>query len=341
MKAFQSIKRVFTEKVELNVPVLLICFVISCFIYYVYRTQTLRDDAFSVNLEIRSSNGIVAAGPYRETVQVIVRGSPQDVSKLSAEDFTAYLNLDFATKKGVCDFPVLLELTPRAMEIISLQTKCSPSHIKLEVEEEASAFVPVEPLYSGKPADGYELKSVSVEPPQVEITGARSLVLAKSSFQTKKMSIDGALGDFITDTGLNDKPFSFTYSEDVFRVKFEIVPVKVSRKIDVVKVSLANVPPSLDVVAQTDSIPVTIYGNMLDVEKFVPAPGTVVADCSKVSGAGRFDVPVTITVPPQFSLTGEVVKKVPVTFNTKPVADENKSSAEEPTNDEAGEASAQ
>ncbi len=321
MKVFQLIKRFFTEKFELNVPALVVCFALSCFLYYVYRSQTLRERAFTVPLTVIAENGIVPAGPHKSDVQVIIKGNPDDVNSLSERDFSAYLDLNYASSGGEVDVPVLLRLSDEAGRIVSLETRCVPGHVVLAVEEEVSELVSVEPQIMGLCANGFEVSSVSISPPQIRVTGPRSRVSSISALKAESVSVDGAEKDVSADVGIDGKPKFLKIDSESFSVFAEIVPVKKAQKIDLVRVNLQNIPENLFVSSQTENISLTIYGNQSEVEKWRPPQNLVTADCSKIRSAGRFAVPVSINLPARFSLTGEVARTVFVTFQEKKIAE--------------------
>ena len=332
MKVLQLIKRFFVEKFEFkDVPALVACFALSCFLYYVYYTQTFREKTFTVPLSVRAENGIVPAGPYREDVQIEVKGLPDDVNQLSERDFSAYLNLDYAGKSGKIDVPVLLRLSDTAGRISSLQTRCIPGHIQLDVEKEVTQSVNVEGQIVGTPEKGYEIGEISVSPNKTQITGPHSRVDSLEFLKTVPVNVDGAKSEINLDVPLEDSYF-LKVSAETFNVNVKIEPVKITRKIDLVRVRTFGVDDKLLISSQTDNISLNVYGNQSELENWRVPNNLVSADCSKIHSAGRFDVPIVVSLPKQFALTGEVIKTVSVTFKEKP---QPKISPEEPKNEES------
>ena len=86
-----------------------------------------------------------------------------------------------------------------------------------------------------------------------------------------------------------------------------------------VPVTLANVAEGLEVLSATANVGVEVYGNASALESLSPSRISVRADCSKATGAGRFTVPVSISLPQNFEVSGEVVKNIVVEFSRSEV----------------------
>lgn len=331
MQFIRSIKKnikkfKISERLELiNIPALIICFAISCFIYYVYRTQTLQDKTFITQLKIVELSGFVHAGkPSKQDILINVVGEPTEVSSLTVSDFEPYIDLKYISSEGKHDFPIFLKLSDKAKNLISLQMTCNPSHVTLDVEEEATGFIDIEPLVSGKPAKGFEVKSVTISPSQLKVTGPKSKLVSKNTFQTEEVNITNARSSLKNDdVPLKANSLFEKSSDDKVSVEVEIVPIKERRKIDFVKINLINISNELEVKSYTNNLTFEIYGNVADLEAFSPPNDFVVADCSKIHHSGKYNVPISVKLPSNLRLVGEITKNIPVTFNTKSVLVEN------------------
>lgn len=317
MKALQTARSFLTERWPLNVPALIACLALSVFIHFVYYSQETGDETFTVPLTVMADSGFVPAAPYTDEVRVQVRGSPADVKSLTKDDFSAYLDLNYVNGSGSVRVPVLLRLSDKAGGKPSLQIQCKPGYVVVEVEESVTRTVPVEAVLLGLPARGYRVGSVSVSPAGVEVTGRRSRVESLGSLKTKPLRVDGATSDVSGDVEVSAG--SSEVSEGTVFVNVEVVPAMGERKVEMARVNLSGVDSRLEVASHTAAVPLTVWGGVLDLEKWRVPQSLVTADCSRIHSAGRFDVPVSYALPQGFSLAGDVVRSVSVTFREKKV----------------------
>lgn len=310
----------FIERISHDWLAKVVCFVIALIFYLFYHWSTVEKKVFVVPLHTKAENGIVAAGTYPSDVRVLVRAMPEELSGLRETDFFAYLDLNYLAKAGTYSVPVHITLSENVMAaaVDPLEIKVMPETVTLTVEEQISAFVPIQPLVSGKPAYGYELKSVTVQPPEAMLTGPRSMVENCQRLQTKPVSADGLTGS-ATKEALLESPgiFLTSDSEETVAVTFEIAPIIVERTYDRLRVNLTNVAERLEASA-SDTFSVTIRGTQNAIEKYSPSGYVLYANCSQVSEAGTVEVPLSISIPSQFTVVGDVPKTVTVIFKEKP-----------------------
>lgn len=133
---------------------------------------------------------LVVTDQSSDAVNVRVRGSRSAIRSLSGADLSYRVDLAGAkvgTTEREVDPASQLEL-PRGVRIVSR----SPSSLDIALEPFGSRTVQVRPDLEGEPAEGYEVKSWSVEPPQVRIAGARREVFRLSEVMTEAIDLSGA-----------------------------------------------------------------------------------------------------------------------------------------------------
>jgi len=82
--------------------------------------------------------------------------------------------------------------TPRSVEIV----KIDPSAIKLKIEKKISKTVPLKPELSGSLPRGYFIESVTIDPKEVTVEGAKSVISKLRSFKTETVDISGKTESF-------------------------------------------------------------------------------------------------------------------------------------------------
>jgi YbbR domain-containing protein len=71
-------------------------------------------------------------------------------------------------------------------------TQVFPSTVMLTLESTGTKTVPVEATVEGRPAEGYEIGTIKVEPGQVEVAGPESQLKAMRTAITETVMVDGA-----------------------------------------------------------------------------------------------------------------------------------------------------
>ena len=129
-----------------------------------------------------------------------------------------------SSKPGQASFEVDLSRfdLPRGTRIVSR----SPSQIELAFERRIAKTLKVRPDLEGNPAEGHRIAEVSVDPPRVRITGARSEVLRLSEVATETIDVAGATGTLEREVRVSaGSGHVWAESPRVVKVKIEVVAV--------------------------------------------------------------------------------------------------------------------
>ncbi|MBQ7159488.1 MAG: hypothetical protein IJS09_08735 [Treponema sp.] len=320
------------EKARENWLAKVICFVAALFFYLFFQLSTLDRKSFSVPLRIEAKNGMVAASSYPQNVKVTVRGKLENISTLHESDFSAFIDLDYISREGKALVPVQLTLSKNAMLLDTMELKVSPEHITLEIEEQISAYVPVNPLVSGDPAHGYELKSVEINPPEVRVTGPRSMVNNCRRLQTKMVSI----ADIQTDKEMPvqlESPGRFLHLSDGEKVTLtaKVTPKLMVKRFDSAIVNLSGLRAEFEPTGSGHTILLSLRGPVLSLENYAPRVSTVLADCKGIDKEGVHEVPLVFNLPAGTVALDETPKRIRISVKRKPTEEDVK---EVPAKDE-------
>lgn len=321
MLKIESLKK-FKEILVHNWRAKALCFGISCLLYIFYQNQTLESNTLTIPLRIKADNGIVMENsPSTSNVAVEIRGRIEDLKNLSETDFRPYLDLNYTAQAGEYDFPVLLDISNRALKISPLEITVRPKQIRLSVDEKYTDYVDVKPLFVGSVPSGYELK-YSVLPEQVKITGPKTRVEKLKLVQTKEIDISSISGTGIATTRINSPGVFLKYDEkQEFKVMMELVSKKSAKIFSNIPVKFINLDEKLKIDDPEKSISISLYASSIDLENFTPGENAVEVDCYGITGAGTFSVPLIFNIPSTFSVSSDSPKNISVTFTEK--KDEN------------------
>lgn len=123
-----------------------------------------------------------------DSVEVHLRGR---VSELTGDqgDIIVYIDLaDGRTGSRLFHLRTDQVTTPFGVEV----TQVFPSTVMLTLETTGTKSVPVEATVEGRPAEGYEIGEIKVDPGQVDVAGPESQLKALRTAITETVMVDGA-----------------------------------------------------------------------------------------------------------------------------------------------------
>ena len=137
----------------------------------------------SVRYELPKDRELVSERVDR--VRLTVRGPRRRIRRFDPDDVTPPVIDLTGIKASEYVFQEELFDVPPGLELLSI----SPATMRLEFQDVASKSVPVTVATRGQPARGYAVDRMVVEPAQVEVRGAQSVIAAISTVRTQELSI--------------------------------------------------------------------------------------------------------------------------------------------------------
>ena len=172
------------------------------------------------------------------------------------------------------------------------------AHVPIAVfRDTESRPLPVTPVISGAPADGYEVTGIAVDPLIVSVEGDADMILGLTEAPTEPVSVSGATQDVTKDVGLalpeGVQPAGG--AEVTVRVTVTIRPVAASRSYD------AGIIPTgtqvgLDYRLSTNHAIAVVGGPVADLDRLDAAAFTLLAPVGGL-GPGTHEVTLTANLP--------------------------------------------
>jgi len=130
--------------------------------------------------------GLELVGDPPDTVDVRLRGSSGALSRLTAADMSAVLDLATA-RPGRRLFHITQNQVnvPYGIDIVQV----GPSTLTMEFELSGIRRVKVEPDVDGRPADGFEVTAIKSDPEEVEVAGPETALKRLQAAITEPVSI--------------------------------------------------------------------------------------------------------------------------------------------------------
>ncbi|MBI4709864.1 MAG: YbbR-like domain-containing protein [Nitrospirae bacterium] len=135
-----------------------------------------------------------------KTVSLTIEGQERLLKNLKQDNISVAIDLKNA-KKGETSFLIAGDDIRLPQSIVV--TKISPQKVKLMLEEKLKKSVPVKPVITGLPAEGFAVKKIEVEPKTVEIEGPVNSVTKIYSVRTEPVDISDVTEDFHFTANLN------------------------------------------------------------------------------------------------------------------------------------------
>lgn len=132
---------------------------------------------------------LVITGQSTDAVNIRVRATNAALRRLSVADLSYPVDLAGA-RAGNTEREVELAAMnlPRGAQIVSR----SPASLEFTLERRSTRAVKVRADVDGEPESGFVLGKISIEPPRLRISGARSEVLRLSEVLTETIDVAGA-----------------------------------------------------------------------------------------------------------------------------------------------------
>jgi len=181
-----------TEKWPVKILSLAAALLISLF----YKMSTLETRFFSVPLRIESSNTLVPASSYPQTVKINLRGENSSISLILEEDVEAFIDFNKYTNENTYRIPVQIRKKGSALGIEPLEITVEPVDILVKLENKASRTINISPSFRGYLAEGYEMTSQTITPSSVSVEGPRSNVEALHEINTAPVDLEERKEDF-------------------------------------------------------------------------------------------------------------------------------------------------
>jgi hypothetical protein len=176
-----------------NIGLKIVSIALSALLWLVVSGEQIVERALRIPLEFTNlPSHLELVGEPLNVVDVRVRGSSGALSRIATGELVAVLDLRTA-RPGP---QRLFHLTgadvraPFGVEVVQV----NPSTLSMGFEPSATKMLPVVPEVEGLPAAGFEVGTVTSDPPTVEVVGPASAVAALTQAITEPLSVAGATG---------------------------------------------------------------------------------------------------------------------------------------------------
>ena len=273
-----------------HVGLKLLSFGIALMLWLVVSGEETVERGLRVPLELQQlPAGVELTGDVPTTIDVRVRGGSATLSRLGPGDVVAVLDLR-AARPGQRVFPMTQDQVRVPFGVDVVQT--TPPAITLVFEPSASKIVSIAPAIDGRPAPGFIVGAVAIDPSTVEVVGPESAVEQLNEAVTEPISVAGAR-DRIRQTvrlGVADAALRIK-NVRAATVTVQIVPAPLERTFRNRPVHLRNVPSNLTAKAEPAVVDITWRGSREALARLEPDDVVAYTDVAGL-GAGQYQLSV-------------------------------------------------
>ncbi len=231
-------------------------------------------------------------GDLPESVDVRVRGSAAQLSRLETGDIVAMLDLATA-RTGSRLFHLRADEVgvPYGIDVAQV----NPPTILLALERSIRRIVPIVPSTDGEPAPGYIVGRISADPATVLVVGPESHVREIGSATTEPVEIDGKserVRDAVT-VGVADSSVRLVEQPLTAVVLIEILPAPITREVEGVPVRQRNLAPGLGQRVMPAVVRVVVRGQREVLARVRPDTIDAFVDLAGL-GPGRYNLRVQV-----------------------------------------------
>jgi YbbR domain-containing protein len=257
---------------------------------------------------------LTIANDYKKNIDVSVRGPRSVILDLRNRNITRPVDLSSA-QPGT----VVIKNDERSIPLPKgiLVQRLQPTNITLLLDQLAQKNFPIKTVTEGKPASGYELGKIAIDPDHLVISGPRSILDNEQTLKTYAINLNGLEHTTTLQVHLNLKPDLFDLiGETVVTARVEIKDKLEERTVEVVPVAAQEPHAPVKIVPQTVSVraafPHNLIGKVADLSTLLQAtvatgtvaePTTVPVVVTGLSVPGHAPVKVISVTPPEVLIT--------------------------------------
>jgi len=285
----------------------LIALVLAAVTWYAIRSAiSFEMTVTDIPLTIQVDDGWAILDRSAKAVEVMFRGSREDMRYLNRDQIKVVLDLRGQPMKGSVTAPLHLQNinAPGAARPVFIQ----PAEVTLRLDQEDEKQVPVKADFLGSLPEGYELEKVACTPASVLVRGPRQRLREVQALRTAPIDLEGRIRSF-------RKPrLTLLQPSEIWTVRLE--PSEVAVEVAIVERSssseVADVPvkavvkpgarPKLSL--WPTKVTVSVKGRAELVKAVGPDEICAFVDCSELDKAAKYDLPVKVTLPAGVTLAG-------------------------------------
>ena len=142
-----------------------------------------------VPLELRITPGLAVLQTNASVVNVVVRGTREDVRQVSRQDLSTVVDLTRDERRGLITVKLMPRMVRHSRRV--QVTEINPAEVLINLEEMITREFPIDPQFSGELASGLAIERVVTKPETVEVKGPKTLLTRTFKISTLPIDVTG------------------------------------------------------------------------------------------------------------------------------------------------------
>jgi YbbR domain-containing protein len=270
----------------------------AVFLFTFHNLNLLKTKVIASELQVEGAAGLIITRSIPENVSVRLRGTSDDIAEITGEDIITYVDLSRYTEKGEYRVPVQIIKSGVALNVDTLEISVEPVDIMIQLDKTAYKHVKIVPDITGAMAAGCDIVSENLTPDEVMIAGPASQMENVTSILTEKFDISGRYNDFSVLLALVKPDSLFTIIDgSVVKYSATVQEAGSEKEFSGIPVTAVNLNETFTAKLTPESGKIGLRGKYRTINNFVPADNLLTVDCSNITEAGSFTLPVIVKPP--------------------------------------------
>ena len=170
-----------------NTTIKVISLILAIILWVFVKSKSGGEVGLVVPLEFyRVPSNLIVTNVTDEAINVRITGSVIQLQRLPTREIRARIDLSRA-RPGTNSFDILPDNFNISKDLDIIQI--SPSSVKVELDHVIEKMVHVKPVVEGKPARGYRVSKITVEPPFITLQGAEGQLKKLKEIMTEEVNV--------------------------------------------------------------------------------------------------------------------------------------------------------
>jgi YbbR domain-containing protein len=258
---------------------------------------------------------LVISNNLIEIIKIEVKEKKNILDKITADDFNVRLDLkNVETPKDKLRVKVLYDV-PKQMSSLFGSIKLDPEYIELDIEKLIEKKVNITADTTGKPADGYRIGKIIIDPLKTTILGPKSILDKITTVKTETINIDGVKDSFSIDVNLNTEYNNVKGLKKV-NIYFEVIRETNVYTFETNKLYFQNLKNQLKAEIDTN-LQIKIEGNESEITNTMIESMTFYVDCVNISKPGDYELYIRVKNPNNLKIISIIPERIIVRIKNR------------------------
>jgi YbbR domain-containing protein len=273
-----------------NLGLKLVALLLGTLLWFTVSGQQVERTVPGVPVVYRNKPATLEITDQTNLVDIHVKGLDSQLRAVQARDFEARVDLS-DVRAGSQSLSIRVDQisAPPGLEVRHIE----PGSVNVVLEVAGSASLPVRPNIEGRPASGFVVSDVTVEPSSVTVLGPQQRVSLAKSATTDRVSIQGASSTVTQTVSVGVEDAALRLSEPRTARVVATIEAAGDRLFAALRVGIRNLEPGLKGTATPAVVAVQLQGAQAVLARLSPSAVAPYVDVTGL-GPGRHEVPVLL-----------------------------------------------